>query len=329
LIRIAIDVPGGDLPPHERLHGCFLAYQEDPSLFFNFFGEPAELQTGLLSFPTLPNTHYSLIPSKNVIEMGEPPSHILKQKKESSMAMAILSVKNGESNAVISAGNTGAQMAGSLFFLGRIASVERPSIAITYPTLDGIALLVDAGANADSKPEHLVESAKLAVSYASHFLHIPNPSVGLINNGTEEEKGNHLTKTAYPLFKTTIPHFIGFVEGRDLFSGKADIFITDGFTGNVILKTIEGTASSLFQMLKQEVNRSFTGKIGALFLKQTFRSLKKRMDYRSYGGAPLLGVNGISIICHGSSDAFAIKNAIIRAKQMIQSDWLRKITISE
>jgi len=325
LIRIAIDVPGGDLPAVERLHGCFLAYREEPALFFHLFGDSALIQSSLNSIP-LPSSHYAVTHTTSVMEMGESPSHILKQKKDSSMALAILSVKNGESQAILSAGNTGAQMAGSLYFLGRIASVERPSIAIAFPTLTGFSLLIDGGANADSKPEHLLESARLGVIYAEHILHYSHPKVGLINNGSEEEKGSQLTKSAYVLLKDQLPQFIGFAEGRDLFSGNIQVFITDGFTGNVILKTIEGTSSSLFQLIKQEANLSYSGKIGALFLKKSFRSIKKRMDYRSYGGAPLLGVNGISIICHGSSDAIAIKNAILKAKEMIQMDWLTKIS---
>ena len=325
MIRIAIDVPGGDLPPLERLFGCFLAYREDPTLFFRLFGDAPLIQSHLDSIP-LPSDHYSVTHTTSVIEMGESPSHILKQKKDSSMALAILSVKNGETQAILSAGNTGAQMAGSLFFLGRIASLERPSIAIVFPTLTGTALLIDGGANADSKPEHLLESAKLGVIYAEHILHYPHPKVGLINNGTEEEKGSQLTKSAYTLLKNHLPQFVGFVESRDLFLGNIQIFITDGFTGNVMLKTIEGTSSSLFHLIKQEMNRSILSKIGALLLKKSFRSLKKRMDYRTYGGAPLLGVNGISIICHGSSDAIAIKNAILRAKEMVQMDWLTKIS---
>jgi len=325
LIQIAIDVPGGDLPPWERLFGCALAYLENSDLFFHFYGDSFIIETALQDYPQLPKDHFSVHHAPLMMEMGESPSHILKQKKDSSLAQAILSVHTGESQAIISAGNTGAQMAGSLFFLGRIASIERPSIAISFPTLTSQALLIDAGANSDSKPDHLLDSAKIGVLYAEKVLHMPHPTVGLINNGTEAEKGNLLTKSAFPLLKEQIPNFIGFVETRNLFSGAADIYITDGFTGNIILKTIEGTASSLFTLMKQEFSHSWKSKIGAWLLKKNFRTIKKRMDYRSYGGAPLLGVNGISIICHGSSDAVAFKNAVIRASEMIQMNWLDKI----
>lgn len=325
MIKVALDVPGGDLPEQVKIKGALDALQENEDLSLILVGNQSVISQELAQIPSSLKNRIEIYHTDLTIAMGESPSHILKQKKQSSLGLAVELVKNKKADAIVSAGNTGAQMAASLFLLGRLSSIDRPAIAITVPCMNGSFVLLDAGANTDLKPQHLFDFARMGYAYAKIFYHKDNPSVGLLNNGTEKEKGNKLNKEAYPLL-SQLPSFYGYIEGREMMNGSCDVVVCDGFTGNIVLKTIEGVAQSLMSWLKEELHASSLQKIAGLMLKPSFRKLKHKLDYRVVGGAPLLGVNGISIICHGSSDAFAIKNAILLAKKLHQESLINQIS---
>jgi glycerol-3-phosphate acyltransferase PlsX len=229
-------------------------------------------------------------------------------------------VKSGEADAVFSAGHTGAAMSTSLFVLGRVEGVERPAIATFMPTLKGTSIVLDVGANVDCKPNHLLQFAVMGEVYARYFLRNPNPRVGLLSIGEEETKGNELTKEAFKLLTETSLNFIGNVEGRDLMAGKADVIVCDGFIGNVVLKVSEAVAEAIGLFLREDIKKSPIGKLGYLLMRPAFRSLKRRVDYAEYGGAPFVGINGISIISHGRSSDRAIKNAVRVAAELAKSE---------
>jgi glycerol-3-phosphate acyltransferase PlsX len=245
----------------------------------------------------------------------------VRRKKNASMVLAAQAVADGLADACISAGNTGALMSAGLFVIGRIEGIERPALTPTLPTIGGEGfLLLDVGANADAKPEHLQQYAIMGSIYAEKVRGITNPRVGLLNIGTEEKKGNDLTKQAFSLLKTTNLNFIGNVEARDLLDGAADVVITDGFTGNMVLKTIEGTALSVFKMVKTALTSSLKNKLAAAVLKPELTGLKNKMDYSEYGGAGLFGIKAPVIKAHGSSDAKALFSAIRQARIMAEKN---------
>jgi glycerol-3-phosphate acyltransferase PlsX len=250
---------------------------------------------------------------------------MVRRKKEASICVATRLVKQGAADAVISAGNTGASMAAALFILGSLPGVDRPAIATLLPTLKEVSVLIDAGANVDCKPKHLVDFAIMGHIYARDILGVAKPAVGLLNIGEEDSKGNELTKEAFQRLKEAPIHFIGNVEGKEVYAGTADVIVCDGFIGNVALKVSEGLADVLVQFLKREITATSLGKVGGLLLKPAFSRLKKKIDYAEYGGAPLLGINGISIICHGRSSPKAIKNAIRVAKESFEKGVNRHI----
>lgn len=326
MISIALDVPGGDLPIVERVKGALASLQTDQELCVVLVGNKDDIFSILRSLGVLNHTRIEVVHTTESISMKDAPSQILKDKKNSSLSVATSLVKSKQCSGIVSAGNTGAQMAAGLFQLGRIPGIDRPGIAITIPTESGFCVLIDAGANTDVKPKNLLDFAKMGSTYSKSVYRVLNPRVALINNGTEKEKGNFLTKESYSLLSMEMPNFIGFIEGREIMKGTADVIVCDGFTGNIILKTIEGTASSLLSEIKKNINNSFFRKISAFFLRSTFISLKEKMDYRVYGGAPLLGIAGISIICHGSSDSLAIQNAILLALKMVREKTIETIS---
>ncbi len=324
MITISLDVHGGDLPDIERLKGAFDALQERHDISLILVGNQLHIKKHLLSFSVSLLQRIQFSHTETTIGMGESPSNILKHKKNCSLSLAVGLVKSKQAQAVVSAGNSGAQMAASLFELGRIPSVDRPAIAITVPCINGSFVLLDAGANTDLKAQHLLDFARMGQVYASLLYSKPAPIVGLLNNGTEPEKGNKLTKDSY-LLLSELPDFYGFIEGREMMKGLCDVIICDGFTGNIVLKTIEGVAQSLMLWLKNELHRSIFHKFAALILRSSLKNLKNKLDYRVYGGAPLLGVNGISIICHGSSDAKAIKNAILLGAKLHETNLINQL----
>ncbi|HOW03308.1 MAG TPA: phosphate acyltransferase PlsX [Caldisericia bacterium] len=330
MINISLDVSGGDLPFEERIFGALKALRENKDLLVTLVGDE-----NLIS-PYLSKSEYNrsildrikIVDSKITIEMDEQPTKILTEKKNSSLGLATELVKKGECDGIVSAGNSGAQMAAALFQFGRISSIERPGIAIPVPTIYKSIVLIDGGANVEVKPKNLYDFAIMGSIFSKVACNIKEPKIALINNGTEEEKGNKLTKEAYVLLKNNLSNFIGYIEGREMMAGKADVVVCDGFTGNIILKTIEGVGLSILEFLKNDFKKTPFKMLGAYLLKDTFLTLKKKMDYKEYGGAPLLGVKGISIISHGSSDSFAIKNAILLAYKMANEDIINKISLS-
>ncbi len=323
-MRIAVDAMGGDHAPLEIIKGALEALKENTDLHIALVGREEDIKKHL------PTGAYSgrieVINSREVITMDEHPATAYRKKKDASITVAAKLVKEKKAEALISAGSTGAQMVASLFGIGRLKGIDRPAIGTVLPTLTGKMLLLDAGANADCKPENLVQFAQMGNIYSQNILGVAEPRVGLVSIGEEEAKGNELTLQTHELLKQqTKLNFIGNVEGRDILTGKADVIVCDGFVGNTILKVIEGTASTLFTLLKEEIMKSSVSKAGALLMKPGFKNLKAKLDYTEIGGAPLLGIKGISIICHGSSNALAIKNAINVAAECINNEFVKHL----
>ena len=250
--------------------------------------------------------------------MHESPAAVARKKRDSSIWVATELVKGGEAVAVVSPGNTGASMVASFFVLGLIKGVERPAIATSLPTLSGEAIMLDVGANVDCTATHLEQFALMGNEYGKHLLGKPNPRVGLLSIGEEDSKGNEVTKEAFKLLKASSMNFVGNVEGRDVYSGIADIVVCDGFIGNVALKISEGVAEMIKRLLLREISGHFFGRLAYPLIAGPLANLKRKIDYAEFGGAPLLGVNGVTMICHGRSSAKAIKNAIRRAKGMAE-----------
>lgn len=268
----------------------------------------------------------SLVHAAEVVGMDEPPVTAIRRKKDSSMSVGLRLVKNGEADAFVTAGSTGATMAGGLFILGRLRGIERPGLAATLPTRDGHALiLIDMGANMDSTAKNLAQFAIMGSVYAEAALGAERPRVGLLNVGLEDEKGNELVKAAASLLKTLPINYQGYVEARDLPDRPVDVVVCDGFVGNVVVKYTEGLALSLLGMVKEELLSSARTKIGALLAKPAFSRLRRRLDYSEYGGVPLLGLNGLVIKCHGSSRALALWNGVRVARDFVRSGMQEKI----
>lgn len=253
-----------------------------------------------------------------VVEMHESPAAVARKKRDSSIWIATELVKHGEASAVVSPGNTGASMVSSFFVLGLTKGVERPAIATSLPTLTGEAIMLDVGANVDCSAKHLEQFALMGNEYGKHLFRKPNPRVGLLSIGEEDSKGNEVTKEAFKLLKASSLNFIGNVEGREVYSGTADVVVCDGFIGNVALKISEGVAETIKKLLIKEISGSWLGRLAYPLIAGPLLNLKRKIDYAEFGGAPLLGVNGITIICHGRSSAKAIKNAIRRGKGMAE-----------
>lgn len=303
-LTIAIDTMGGDLGPAVVIEGAEMAMEQFPFLQPVLFGAEDVLR------PLL-KRDMKIVHAPTVIEPSEQPTLAFRRKKDSSIVMGLKYVKEGNAQGFVSAGSTGALLTGATVLIGRKKGIERPALGTVLPSLTGYTLLLDCGANMDSKPSYLQQFAQLGTEYMQKVMGIQSPRVGLINVGAEEEKGNALTKEAYTLLKETSGiNFIGNIEGREILAGGADIAVCDGFTGNVLLKHTEGFAKIMLGMVKEQLLSTTISKIGAILAKGAFGKLKKRIDYREVGGAPFLGLNHIVIKAHGSSDALAIKNAI-------------------
>jgi glycerol-3-phosphate acyltransferase PlsX len=323
-IRVALDAMGGDRGPDVNVEGAVQAAREYGTAV-TLVGVEGEIERYLRQHDThgLPLT---IEHASEVVEMGESPSVALRRKKHSSIRIGLDLVKRGEADAFISAGNTGAVMATALVVLGPLPGVERPAIAVVVPTLTGTAVLLDAGANVDSKPRHLAQFAIMGNVYARDFLGLPRPRVGLLSIGEEESKGNELTREAFKeLEEEASLNFIGNVEGRDVFNGTTDVIVCDGFIGNVALKISESVLEAMFTMLREELSKGLRGKAGSLLLLPAFRRFKRRVDPSEYGGAPLLGVNGVCVIGHGRSMGRAIKNAIRAAGDCVSNKVIAHI----
>ncbi|HYK72288.1 MAG TPA: phosphate acyltransferase PlsX [Pseudoneobacillus sp.] len=315
-MKLAIDAMGGDNAPKEIVLGAMKAIQHFSDLTITLVGDETKIHTYLSNSERIEILH-----TDEVILGTDEPVRAVRRKKNASMVLAAQLVADHKADACISAGNTGALMAAGLFVVGRIDGIERPALTPTLPTVGGEGfLLLDVGANVDAKPEHLLQYAIMGSIYSEKVRGIQNPRVGLLNIGTEEKKGNDLTKQTFELLKSTQLNFIGNVEARDLLDGVADVVVTDGFTGNMVLKTIEGTAMSVFKMLKGALTSSMKSKLAAAVLKPDLKQLKNKMDYSEYGGAGLFGLRAPVIKAHGSSDAQAIFSAIKQAKIMVDQD---------
>ncbi|MBM7578462.1 phosphate acyltransferase PlsX [Jeotgalibacillus terrae] len=321
---IAVDAMGGDNAPEEIVKGAVKAAAEQPSLTIRLYGDENKIKPLLNS-----ESNIEVIHTNEMILSTDEPVRAVRRKKSASMVLAAQAVKDQEADACVSAGNTGALMAAGLFIVGRIKGIDRPALSPTLPTIDGQGfVMLDLGANADAKPEHLLQYAVMGSIYAEQVRGISNPTVGLLNIGTEEGKGNELTKQAYDLLKDSGLNFVGNVESRDLLNGVCDVVVTDGFTGNMVLKTIEGTAQALFGMLKETFTSSVKTKLAAGLVKNDLRNLKGKLDYTEYGGAGLFGLNAPVIKAHGSSNANAVYNAIKQAHTMAEHDVSGKISAS-
>ncbi len=310
---IAVDGMGGDFAPELVVEGCIQAVKEYEGIHIIITGKK-ELIRNELDKREYNGNKIEILNAEEVISTNEAPVKAIRRKKDSSMVKALELVKEGKAQAVISAGSTGALMAGATFVLGRIKGINRVCLAPLLPGAKAPFMIADAGANVDCKAEYLVQFAMMGKVYFESVLGVKSPTVGLVNIGAEEEKGNELTKAAYKLLKDTDFNFIGNIEPRDIPRGEVNIAVCDGFIGNTVLKTYEGVASNLFSMLKKEIMASTRGKIGGALLKPVFKDFKKKFDYTEYGGSPFLGAKGICIKAHGSSDAKAFKNAIRQAK---------------
>lgn len=322
-MRIAVDAMGGDYAPGEIVKGAVKAAAAYPDIQITLVGQKDKILAHLPEAKDRSNMEIHA--ASEVIAMDEHPAAAIKKKKDSSIVVATSLVKEGYADALVSAGSTGAQMAAALLGLGRIKGINRPAIGTVLPTLQAGKLLIDVGANPDAKPENLVQYGMMGSIYAELILGIKNPKVALLNIGSEEGKGNELVQTAYELFKNTPLNFIGNIEGRDIPYGAADVVVCDAFVGNIVLKTIEGMASSLFELIKEKITANSVRKVGALLIKPGLKEIAHSLDYSEYGGAPLLGVNGTSVICHGSSKEKAIFNAIRVAKECVEEKIIEKI----
>ncbi|MCL4426230.1 MAG: phosphate acyltransferase PlsX [Firmicutes bacterium] len=314
---------GGDNAPSAVVQGAVAALREDGSEII-LVGQEQRIEEELKRWGK--PAGLTAVPAEEVIAPEEPPVAAIRHKKNSSMAVGLNLVKRGVGDAFVSAGSTGALMAGSLFLLGRIAGIDRPALGALFPTGSGRGyLLLDGGANTSLRPENLLQYAFMGSLYVEQVLGVSRPRIGLLNVGTEENKGNDLTRAAYRLLAKSDLNFTGNIEARDLPEGKVDVVVCDGFVGNVVVKLMEGTLVTLFSLLKEEVGRTWLDRLGAVLLMPAFRRLKKRIDYAEYGGAPFLGVDGVAIKCHGSSDYRAIKNGIRVARELVRTEIVDKI----
>lgn len=322
-MKIIVDGMGGDKGPREIVKGCVDASRE---LGVNIIivGRE-EIIKEELDTHEYPQGAIEIINATEIINNDEEPALAIRRKKDSSLVVGLKALTENKGDGFISAGSTGALLAGGLFIVKRIKGIDRAAIATVYPTMKGISFLIDAGANADSKPEYLKQFAIMGSIYSEKVLRNSSPKVALANIGTEEGKGNALVKESYSLIKESSVNFIGNIEARDIPNGVADVIVCDGFVGNIILKLTEGMAISLFSALKEELTKSFKSKMGALMLKSQLGSFKSKLDYREYGGAPLLGLKQPVVKAHGSSDALAIKNAIRQVKNVVEKDVINLI----
>ena len=310
---IAVDAMGGDRGPGEIVTGALAARSD--TLTPILFGDAGLDTHGL-----------DLHETTGVVEMHEKPADVVRAKPDSSLVASVRAVHDGKADAVVSAGNTGAMLAAGLLELRRIPGVMRPAIAVPIPAQNGPSVLLDAGANADARPEHLVQFATMGAVFAEEILGIGRPTVRLLSIGEEEEKGNQLTLEAHALLKESDLNFKGNCEGRDILRGAADVVVTDGFTGNVVLKTLEGTIRTILEGLRAEITASTRGKIGGLLIRPAARNLRHRLDPDTYGGAYLLGLRGLAVIAHGNSSQVAISNAIRLAARGVDNDVVGRLT---
>ena len=323
-MKIAVDAMGGDYAPEAIVKGVMLAREKFNDIEFQLYGKEAEIRKYLTD-----DRNITIIHTDEKINSDDEPVKAIRRKKQASMVLAAQAVKDGRADAILSAGNTGALLAAGLFVVGRIKGIERPGLMSTLPVIGstGGFDMLDLGANADNKPEHLVKYAILGSYYAENVRKVAQPKVALLNNGTEDSKGNELTKKAFESLKATPEiNFIGNIEAREILEGRADVVVTDGFTGNAVLKSIEGTALSMMKLLKHAIlDSGIKGKMGALLLKGGLKDLKNQMDYSKHGGAVLFGLKAPVIKAHGSSKEEAVYATIKQIHTMLESRVVEKL----
>lgn len=314
--RIAVDAMGGDYGPEVIVPAAVDAAREGTAIVL--VGDADRINAELVRFDT-DGLDIRVHHSTQVVEMHDKPSDALRRKRDSSIQVACKLVKDGQADGVVSAGHSGASVACGMFILGRIKGVLRPALAGVMPTEKAPVILIDVGANVDSKPQHLLQFGLMADVFAKDVLGMENPSVGVLSIGEEEGKGNATVKEAFDLFRESRMNFIGNVEGRDIFTGNVNVAVCDGFVGNVALKLSEGLAKSMGNILKEELKRSWLSKLGALLSLRAFKRFRTVTDYAEYGGAPLLGLKGLVVVCHGKSNPKAILNAIRMASKSVEN----------
>jgi len=316
-LHIALDAMGGDRGPEELVSGAIMAACGS-DVEISLFGDQDRLGS-ILATHSSSSSRIHLVHASQVVGMDESPFDAIRKKKDSSIMKAFALHKEGKVDAVVSAGNSGATLAAAIKSLGRLENVSRPGIAGIFPTLKGPVVMMDVGANVDCRSHHLFQFGVMAAAFSQVLFGLDRPRVGLLSIGEEGGKGNALVKKSHELFQQSSLNYIGNVEGRDTFQGDVDVMVCDGFVGNVCLKLSEGLAEAVMGMLGEEISKSFKAKLGYLLAKDAFVSFKKRVDYAEYGGAPLLGIRGNAIVCHGRSNAVAIKNAIRVASEMARN----------
>lgn len=312
ITKVALDAMGGDNAPKAIIQGAIdvVAKRQDIHIFL--VGQEKVVEEELKKYE-YPKEQISIVNATEVIETAEPPVMAIRRKKDSSIVVAMNMVKNGEANAFVSAGSSGAILVGGQVLVGRIKGVERPPLAPLIPTQKGVSLLIDCGANVDARPSHLVQFAKMGSIYMKNVIGIENPRVAIVNIGAEEEKGNALVKETFPLLKACEDiNFIGSIEAREIPHGEADVIVCEAFVGNVILKLFEGVGSTLISEIKKGLMTNIRSKMGALLVKPTLKETLKKFDASEYGGAPLLGLNGLVVKTHGNSTAKEVANSIIQ-----------------
>ncbi|MCH5274476.1 MAG: phosphate acyltransferase PlsX [Lachnospiraceae bacterium] len=333
VIKVAVDAMGGDNAPAAIVQGAIDAVNEEERVKVFLVGRREAIEKELKKY-TYDTSRVEVVHTEEVIETAEPPVMAIRKKKDSSIVKSMNMVKEGECDAFVSAGSTGAVLVGGQVIVGRIKGVERPPLAPLIPTENGVALLVDCGANVDARPSHLVQFAKMGSVYMESVMGVKSPKVGIVNNGAEEEKGNALVKETFPLLKNCPEiNFIGSVEARDIPAGVADVIVCEAFVGNVILKMYEGVGASLIKKVKAGMMSSLRSKIGALLVKPALKKTLKAFDLEQYGGAPMLGLNGLVVKSHGSSNAVEIKNSVLQCvtfmEQKINDKIKEKITLED
>jgi glycerol-3-phosphate acyltransferase PlsX len=321
---VAVDVMGGDNAPAHEITGAIMAARQW-QIPVVLVGQTEIIEKELTKH-VVQGLDIRVEQASEVVGMHDSPSYALRKKKDSSIRVAFNLVKQGAANAVVSAGNSGATMAIGMFVLKRISGIDRPAIATVLPNLKDQTIILDAGGNVDCKTLHLVQFALMGSVYASHMLDKTTPRVGLLSNGEEESKGNELTREANQALRKTPLNYIGYIEGRDIYNGHTDVVVCDGFVGNVVIKVSEGLAEAIGSMLRKEFSSRLISKIGYLLAKPALKAFRKKVDYAEYGGAPLLGIKGTAMICHGSSSPKAIMNAIKMAHDIETHQITRQLT---
>lgn len=324
-VRVVVDAMGGDNAPGEIVKGAVEAVQAENDIKVFLVGRQDAVNAELAKY-TYDKEKIEVVHAEEVIEMAEPPVNAIRKKKQSSLVVGMNMIKHQEADAIVTAGSTGATLVGGQVLVGRIKGIERPPLAPLVPTEKGVSLLIDCGANVDARPSHLVQFAQIGSIYMENIVGIKNPRVAILNIGAEEEKGNQLVKETFPLLKECPGiNFIGSIEAREIPHGGADVIVCEAFAGNIVLKLYEGVAATLLSKVKEGLMSSLRSKIGALLIKPALKQTLKSFDASQYGGAPLLGLNGLVVKTHGSAKAIDVKNSILQCVTFKQQDINGKI----